>query len=251
MKDIFLKKKVIRQPGPLKRHYDVVIIGGGSHGLATAYYLAKHHGITDVAILEKSYIGSGAAGRNTTIVRSNYRTPEGAAFYTESVKLYEKLSARARLQPHVLAARPLHAGALRSLAGRPERARRGQQAAWHRQPRDRSRRGEEALSSDLDQRGRDLADPGCALPPARRNHPSRRRGVGLRQAGRPLRHRHPPGRRGDGNRRPRWTLPRCSHHARRCLGRCRAERDRRLVESRSRSSPGSSFRSPPRSSRPS
>src|SRR5882724_11619812 len=82
-----------RPRGKLKPSYDVVIIGAGSHGLATAYYLAKHHGITDVAILEKSYIGSGAAGRNTTIVRSNYRTPEGAAFYTQSVKLYERLSA--------------------------------------------------------------------------------------------------------------------------------------------------------------
>ena len=64
--------------GELKERYDVVIIGGGSHGLATAYYLAKNHGITNVAVLEKSYIGSGAAGRNTTIIRSNYRTPEGA-----------------------------------------------------------------------------------------------------------------------------------------------------------------------------
>ena len=93
MKDIFLKKKLLTRPGELKRHYDVVIIGGGSHGLATAYYLAKHHGITDVAIIEKSYIGSGAAGRNTTIIRANYRTPEGAAFYSASVRLYEKLSA--------------------------------------------------------------------------------------------------------------------------------------------------------------
>jgi sarcosine oxidase subunit beta len=76
----------------LKRRYDVVIIGGGSHGLATAYYL-KERGITDVAILEKSYIGSGAAGRNTTILRSNYKTPEGARFYDASVKLYEGLSA--------------------------------------------------------------------------------------------------------------------------------------------------------------
>ena len=92
MKDIVFPGRIIRRPGPLRRHYDVVIVGGGSHGLATAYYLAAHHGITDVAILEKSYIGSGAAGRNTTIIRANYRTPEGAAFYKESVKLYEKLS---------------------------------------------------------------------------------------------------------------------------------------------------------------
>src|SRR3990172_6452668 len=83
------------KPRPeLKRSYEVVIVGGGSHGLATAYYLAKKHGIRDVCILEKSYIGSGASGRNTTIIRSNYRTPEGAAFYGESVRLYEKLSAQ-------------------------------------------------------------------------------------------------------------------------------------------------------------
>jgi sarcosine oxidase subunit beta len=81
-----------RPRGELEKRYDVVIVGGGSHGLATAYYLAKNHGITNVAVLEKSYIGSGAAGRNTTIIRSNYRTPEGAEFYQESVKLYEKLS---------------------------------------------------------------------------------------------------------------------------------------------------------------
>ena len=81
-----------RPRGELKDRYDVVIVGGGSHGLATAYYLAKEHGITDVAVLEKSYIGSGASGRNTTIIRSNYRTPEGAAFYQASVKLYERLS---------------------------------------------------------------------------------------------------------------------------------------------------------------
>ena len=93
MKDVFLKRRVLPERRELKRHYDVVIVGGGSHGLATAYYLARFHGITDVAILEKSYIGSGAAGRNTTIIRANYRTPEGAAFYRQSVELYEQLSA--------------------------------------------------------------------------------------------------------------------------------------------------------------
>ena len=81
-----------RPRGALKNRYDVVVVGAGSHGLATAYYLAKNHGITDVAVLDKSYIGSGAAGRNTAIVRSNYRTPAGARFYAESVKLYERLS---------------------------------------------------------------------------------------------------------------------------------------------------------------
>ena len=78
---------------PMKDSYDVVIIGGGAHGLACAYYLAKEHGIADVAVLEKRYIGYGGSGRNTTIIRSNYLTAEGVRFYDESVKLYEQLSA--------------------------------------------------------------------------------------------------------------------------------------------------------------
>jgi len=76
----------------MKDRYDVVIIGGGVHGLAAAYYLARDHGVTDVAVLEKRYIGGGGSGRNTTIIRSNYLTPEGVQFYDESVKLYENLS---------------------------------------------------------------------------------------------------------------------------------------------------------------
>ena len=91
MKDIFRVRRMWRPRGELKPRYDVVIIGGGSHGLATAYYLVQNHGITNVAVVEQSYIGSGAAGRNTTIIRANYRTPEGAAFYKRSVELYEGL----------------------------------------------------------------------------------------------------------------------------------------------------------------
>jgi sarcosine oxidase subunit beta len=90
--DIFRKRRMWRPRQELKDSYDVVIIGGGAHGLATAYYLQKEHGIRNVAVLEKNYIGSGAAGRNTTILRSNYKTPEGAKFYDASVKLYEGLS---------------------------------------------------------------------------------------------------------------------------------------------------------------
>ena len=75
----------------LKDRYDVVVIGGGVHGLATAYYLTKL-GIRDVAVLEAKYIGFGGSGRNTAIIRSNYRTPEGIAFYNHSVKLYEDLA---------------------------------------------------------------------------------------------------------------------------------------------------------------
>jgi sarcosine oxidase subunit beta len=75
----------------LKPSYDVVIVGAGVHGLAIAYYLGKC-GITNVAVLDKGYLGGGASGRNTAIIRSNYRTPEGVAFYDESVKLYETLA---------------------------------------------------------------------------------------------------------------------------------------------------------------
>src|SRR2546421_11027127 len=91
MREIFRPGRMWRKRGGLRDSYDVVIVGGGSHGLATAYYLAQL-GVRNVAVLEQSYIGSGAAGRNTTILRSNYKTPEGARFYDASGRLYERPS---------------------------------------------------------------------------------------------------------------------------------------------------------------
>jgi len=80
-----------RDPAP-KSEYDVVIVGAGGHGLATAYYLAKNHGITDIAVLEKGWLGGGNTGRNTTVVRSNYLWDDSAHLYEHSLKLWEGLS---------------------------------------------------------------------------------------------------------------------------------------------------------------
>jgi methylglutamate dehydrogenase subunit A len=79
-----------RDPEP-KAEYDAIIIGGGGHGLSTAYYLAKNHGMTNIAVLEKGYLGGGNVGRNTTIVRANYFLPGNSEFYSHSMKLWENL----------------------------------------------------------------------------------------------------------------------------------------------------------------
>ena len=84
-------QKVWRSPAP-KSDYDVIVVGGGGHGLATAYYLAKVHGITNVAVIEKGYLGGGNTARNTTIIRSNYLWDEAAQLYDLSLKLWEGLS---------------------------------------------------------------------------------------------------------------------------------------------------------------
>src|SRR5262245_49620978 len=77
----------------LKPSYDVIVIGAGGHGLAIAYYLAARHGITNVCVLDKGWLAGGNTARNTTIIRANYLTPEGVAFYKESVDLFRDLSA--------------------------------------------------------------------------------------------------------------------------------------------------------------
>jgi sarcosine oxidase, subunit beta len=85
-------EKQWRSPEP-RTGYDVIIVGGGGHGLATAYYLAKEHGVRNIAVIEKGWIGGGNTGRNTTIIRSNYLYDESAALYEHAVKLWEGLSA--------------------------------------------------------------------------------------------------------------------------------------------------------------
>jgi len=91
MMQLFRKQRMWRAH-ELKPSYDVAIIGAGVHGLGIAYYLASRHGIHNIAVLDRGYLGCGNSGRNTAIIRSNYRTPEGIPFYEESVQLYERLS---------------------------------------------------------------------------------------------------------------------------------------------------------------
>jgi sarcosine oxidase, subunit beta len=88
---LFRRRSFLRTD-ELKSRYDVIVVGGGAHGLAVAYYLASRHGIHDVAVLERAYIGSGGSGRNTTVLRANYKTPETIAFYKASFDLYKNLS---------------------------------------------------------------------------------------------------------------------------------------------------------------
>jgi sarcosine oxidase subunit beta len=91
MIQLFRKQRMWRSH-ELKSAYDVAIIGAGVHGLGIAYYLASRHGVRNIAVLERGYLGCGNSGRNTAIIRSNYRTPEGIPFYEESVRLYQALS---------------------------------------------------------------------------------------------------------------------------------------------------------------
>ena len=110
-----------RDPEP-KKEYDVIIIGGGLHGLATAYYLAKNHNVKNIAVVEKGWIGGGNAGRNTTIVRSNYMMPGNHQFYEHSLKLWENLSHE--LNYNVMFSQRAHISLFHSPATRDAAARR-------------------------------------------------------------------------------------------------------------------------------
>ena len=194
MLDIFRKRRMWRRAPSLKSSYDVVIIGGGSHGLATAHYL-RDHGITDVAILEQRYIGSGAAGRNTTILRSNYKTPEGARFYDASVKLYEGLSQD--LNFNLLFSQCGHLTLAHSdramfvMANRAEVNRLQGIDSRLIGPDEVSRAG----TGDAGSR-RYVPDPRRAVSPSGRHHPPRRGRLGPGALGRRRRRRDPPEHRG-------------------------------------------------------
>ena len=184
MRDLFRKRRMWRRTPDLKDRYDVVIIGGGSHGLALAYYLARDHGITDVCVLEQGYIGSGAAGRNTTILRSNYKTLEGARFYDASVRLYEGLSAELRF--NLLFSQQGHltlAHTDRAMFVMNERAEVNQLAGIDSKvigPEEIAR----ARAGDVARARRHLSGDGRPVSPARRDHPPRRGGLGVGAAAR-------------------------------------------------------------------
>ena len=114
-------ERVWRDPEPQKS-YDIVIVGAGLHGLATAYYLAKNHGLKNIAVVEKGWLGGGNAGRNTTIVRSNYMMPGNRQFYEHSLKLWEELSHD--LNYNVMFSQRAHVSLLHSPAARDGAARR-------------------------------------------------------------------------------------------------------------------------------
>ena len=184
--------------------YQVVIVGAGGHGLATAYYLAKNHGITDVAVLEKGWLGGGNTGRNTTIIRSNYLQPSSAAIYEKARRLYEDLSQQ--LNFNVM----FSPRGVLMLAQTEHELR-----AWKRTAHANRLAGIESELVDRDADRPDRPDPEPrrpALPGARRplaaprrHRAPRRGGLGLRARRQRSRRAHPAELRGDRHRPRRRT----------------------------------------------
>ena len=176
---------MFRSPERLRDQYEVVIIGGGGHGLAAAHYLAQEHGISDIAVLEQRYIGHGGTGRNTAIIRSNYLTEEGARFYQFSVDQYRDLAQKldynlfySERGHFTLAHTP---AALRTQRWRAE----VNKHLWHRLRGRRPGVHQEDHPRDRPElRWAPAAHRRRTLPPAGSHCPPRRRGVGLRTRGR-------------------------------------------------------------------
>ena len=180
-----------RNPEP-KKSYDVVIVGGGGHGLATAHYLAANHGITNVAVLEKGWLAGGNMARNTTIIRSNYLWDESAGIYEHALKLWEGLEAELDY-PILFSQRGVLNLAHTLQDVRDSRAPGQRQPAQRRRRRVGGRRRRQgALSDRQHPPGHPLPGPGCDLPAAGRHRQARLRRVGFRPQRRPGRGRPDP-----------------------------------------------------------
>ena len=172
-----------RSPEP-KRAYEVVIVGGGGHGLATAYYLAKEHGITDVAVLERGWLAGGNITRNTTIIRSNYLWDESAAIYEHALKLWEGLEAE--LDYDLLFSQRGVLNLAHTLQDVRDGVRRvaGERAERHRRRVARAGGGRRGLPDPERLARRALPGARRDLPAARRDRPPRERRLGVRARGR-------------------------------------------------------------------
>ena len=177
-----------RQAAP-KPSYDIVIVGGGGHGLATAYYLAKRYGFSNVAVVEKGWIGSGNVGRNTTIVRSNYLLPGNIPFYETSMKLWEGLEQDLNYNAMVSQRGVLNL--YHSDAQRDAYARRGNAMRLHGVDAELlDRNAVRAMYPWLNYDECALSYPGRTVATSRRNGAPRCRGLGLCARRRPARRRH-------------------------------------------------------------
>lgn len=201
-----------RNPEP-RRSYDVIVVGGGGHGLATAHYLARNHGITNVAVLEKGWLGGGNMARNTTIIRSNYLWDESAADLRTRPQTLGRAGGRARLPDPLLPAR--RAEPRPQPPGRPRQRApgRGQPAQRRRRRVARRRAGQRGLPDRQHLTRRALPGPRRHLPAARRHRQTRLRSLGIRPL-RGRRHRHHPELRGHRPGRGRRPGGRRADHAR-------------------------------------